>query len=137
MLSSWPTYTPSLTNLTIGNGTIAAAYVQIGKTTHCRGLITLGSTSSVTGAASFALPVTAVSFYNTNYIVTLGTMTSQDVSATTSYLGYVLSLTTTTAIFVWQNTATANSTWALSSNTVPFTWATGDTISWDITYEAA
>ena len=57
-LGTYTSWTPTLTNITIGNGTVTAAYVQIGKHIHAQIRITLGSTSTVGGNPGFSLPVT-------------------------------------------------------------------------------
>jgi hypothetical protein len=58
---AWTGYTPTFTNITLGSSTSAFTYVQIGKTVHVRGRLSFGAGSSVTGAVSISLPVTAVS----------------------------------------------------------------------------
>src|SRR6185369_9654216 len=60
--SAWGSWTPSWTNLSVGNGTVVAKYVQIGKTVFARLSLVLGSTSTVTGPVIFSLPVTSVTY---------------------------------------------------------------------------
>lgn len=60
----WQDYTPTITGVTIGNGTVTARYWQRGKTVVAEALITLGSTSAVTGAVTITLPVTAARSQN-------------------------------------------------------------------------
>ncbi len=55
----WDTYTPSLTNLTLGNGSRLGRYLRVGKTIHFRVQITGGSTTAATGAVAIGLPVAA------------------------------------------------------------------------------
>ena len=58
---SWTTFTPTWTNFTLGNGTVdRAAYEQIGRSVDVYVRVTLGSTSSVTGAITLTLPVTEI-----------------------------------------------------------------------------
>ena len=57
--AAWTSYTPTLTGITIANGTIVAAYRQIGKTIEVQGLITAGTSTTYSGAFSVSLPVTA------------------------------------------------------------------------------
>lgn len=53
----WQSYTTTLTNLSIGNGSVSASFTYIaGKTVAYRILIVLGSTSSVTGHVAFTTP---------------------------------------------------------------------------------
>jgi hypothetical protein len=51
-------WTPTLGNITLGNGTVVARYQQIGKTVNFRFNLTFGTTTSITGNAHFFLPVT-------------------------------------------------------------------------------
>lgn len=53
----WTSWTPTWTNLTLGNGTQTAFYTQIGKTVFYRVQIVFGTTSSIAGATAFTLPV--------------------------------------------------------------------------------
>jgi hypothetical protein len=125
--AAWTSYTPTTTNITIGNGTWASSYIQIGKTVHLKVRFTLGSTSAITGAATFSLPVTATGFgYGT-----------ANLNAGSNYFG--VSVISGTANVV-ANAINAAGTYAVGSSTsatVPATWATGHIISLSITYEAA
>lgn len=60
---AWQSYTPALTNFTLGNGTMTAKYVQTGKTVNFRIIISFGSTTTVGSSPRFSLPVTANSDY--------------------------------------------------------------------------
>jgi hypothetical protein len=51
---AWAAYTPTFTNLTIGNATVVARYMQVGKTLHIRLAIVGGTTT-----AFVAAPMTA------------------------------------------------------------------------------
>jgi hypothetical protein len=56
-ITSW---TPTFTNLTVGNGTLnAAEYQRIGNLVFCYIQFTMGSTSAVTGDVHFTLPIGA------------------------------------------------------------------------------
>jgi hypothetical protein len=55
---TWTTWTPTLGNITLGNGTVTARYQKIGKTVNFRFNITFGTTTAVTGGAHFFLPIT-------------------------------------------------------------------------------
>jgi hypothetical protein len=125
--SAWTTYTPTTTNITVGNGTWSSSYIQLGKTVHIRVRFTLGSTSAITGAATFSLPITAAGFaYGT-----------ANLNAGSNYQG-VAAISGTTNVVA--NAVNAAGTYAVQSSTnatVPATWATGHTISISLTYEAA
>jgi hypothetical protein len=60
--TAWTSYTPtwtgSTTNPSLGNGTLSAAYIQIGKTVHFRINLTMGTTTTYgSGIWRFTLPV--------------------------------------------------------------------------------
>lgn len=126
---AWNAFTPSLTNMTIGNGTLACYWIQIGKTIHARGRLTWGSTTSVAGAISIGLPATASS--NGSFTGSL-TMRAGGVD----YLGYIAPTTTTIAVSAVGSAGTyANR--VTTSATIPGTWTSADNITFSITYEAA
>jgi hypothetical protein len=53
---AWTAYTPSLTGVTIGNGTVGGYYRLVGKTLTLRVYLTFGSTTAFTGSVSVGLP---------------------------------------------------------------------------------
>ena len=129
----WSSYTPTFTNFTLGNGTINFTYVQIGKTVHVRGLITLGSTSSVTGSIIFSLPVSQAT---TLSAPALGN-TRMAESGASAWAGIVLAQSPTTVNCVTTNVAGTYPLITSTGSTVPFTWGTADTLTANITYQAA
>jgi hypothetical protein len=121
-------YTPTLTNITQGNGTLSARYVLINNFVHYEGKFTFGSTSAITGTPEIALPfVAAQSFQVTGNVVYAD-------SGTATYMGFPLSVGTTTAILFIQNFATAYGSEVAVSATVPFTWGVNDSITWSFKY---
>ena len=123
-------YTPTLANLTLGNGTLTAKYGQTGKIVTVYFNFTLGSTSSVGSNPSITLPVSAADIYNTAkvFLADYGTVTfwgnAWNGDATTVYLE------------VDRADATYLKTAAITS-TVPHTWAVNDSIAFTLTYLAA
>jgi hypothetical protein len=132
---AWVSYTPTLTNMTLGNGTVTAAYAQIGKTIHVRFRFVLGSTSSIaaSGQKSISLPFAArASIYSQFDVV--GTA-SANISGTSPLAP--LHLTPTLVLIAAQGTA---GTWINTvdiTNTIPATWTTNNTLTMNLTYEAA
>ena len=125
---AWAAYTPTLSGITLGNGALTARWSRHGRTVHCAGRITLGSTSSVTGNVAVGLPTSVSTGFNTIY-ATLGTG-----MAAKSGAGTVEIVTATIA-----SSASAflrRSNGAAISPGVPFAWASGDEITWNLTYEA-
>ena len=121
-------YTPTYTNLTIGNGTVTARYGQSGKFVTVNWKLLLGSTSSVSGAVTVSLPVTAT---NTNAV---GNVYMLD-AATAEYLG-IVKLESTTSMKILTPQFASNINAGLSSS-FPMTWATNDEIRITLVYEAA
>lgn len=130
----WQSWTPTWTGLTVGNATVSAKYVQVGKTVNFRLTVTFGTTTSIaSGNTRFSFPVTASSDYMQYAII--GTGTAND-SSTTYYFLYPAWFSTTECVLENMNGATA----PVLNNTdtdEPFTWATGDQIAVTGTYEAA
>lgn len=131
--AAWQSWTPTWTNLTVGNSTVVANYIKIGKTVRFRLSLTLGSTGSVGSNPIFTLPVASVSSYVANMpigslILTNGTLKNF-------------------APLTWASTTTANVTYTQADgtylavggpiSTVPFTWATGHQVLVCGEYEAA
>lgn len=130
----WQSYTPTWTNLTVGNGTVTAKYARIGKTVILRIKFVMGGTSVMGSSPTFSLPVTAISEYNSRYSV--GSLYLEDAGVAAYYGAMELSNTTTGA----PNTFGTGGTYASSagvSAAVPFTWGTGDFFNGTLVYEAA
>lgn len=134
--SAWTSYTPSWTNLTAGNGTVACAYVKVGRLVQVRIKFTLGSTSSVGTIPELSLPASFASAY-TN-ITPVGKCVLYDLSADGVFYGMIIPSTglSTARVFV-DNVAGTYAIPGLVTSTAPFTWATGDRIEAMFRYEAA
>ncbi len=136
VLGTYTAYTPTLGQITIGNGTIETKYCRVNNFVHYYGKITFGSTTSITGSnGNFTLPLTAdVAATNVSYA--MGTCYFYDVSTGAFYSGAPTMANSTT---VYGGITTANGTytqWGGWSSTAPFTWATGDFYTFNITYKA-
>ena len=134
--AAWSSWTPTWTNLTLGNGTVTAAYAQIGKMVFCRLAIVFGSTTSISGDVIFSLPVTRAAYGGSANVTPLGQANFFD-SPSAGYQGLVQNASTTTASIRALNTASTYLTNVLLSSTVPFTWATSDELAVEFFYEAA
>ena len=130
---AWNSWTTTLSNGALGNGTIVSTYKQVGKTVFFKLLWTLGSTSSISGFVSFTLPVTAASTAMDNANSIIGTVSMRDDSASALNIGAVR-YTSTTSASILRNTG---DTYAAISATTPFTWATSDVLWCQGLYEAA
>jgi hypothetical protein len=124
---AWLSYTPTWTNLTVGNGTVVANYVRVGSMVTYAGKITVGSTTSISGFVLVSLPITAQDSFMD------GSARYSD-DGTRSYVGSVsISASGTTLGFTHSESGGFGS-W---NATNPFTIAANDLISWNITYQAA
>lgn len=132
-IGTWTTWSPTWTNLTVGNGTVTAQYSQINKVVHLRASVTFGSTTSISGSVTFTLPVTASSTASTtgHGVAQFGD------TGSASYLGVARVSTTTTGQLVAPNSSLTYVSLSALSSTVPFTWGNTDTINLTLAYEAA
>lgn len=125
---AWTSFTPSWTNLTVGNATNTGAYAVVGKTCFFRCKITLGSTSSVGSNPTLTLPVTGKvgdesGLFNINLN---GAYFAQGYMSSTTVLQMRL-----------LNSAGTYATWALVTSTAPVTWAATNYIVVSGAYEIA
>jgi hypothetical protein len=127
---TYSAWTPSYTNLSVGNGTEVARYAQSGKFVHCIYSLTFGSTTSISGGITISLPQTAAQ--------AVGSTTAFfDDAGTAGYTG-MIQMTSTTAVAVYYiGAATAYTQFFNLSSSLPFTWTTGDKIAFQLSYEAA
>jgi hypothetical protein len=125
--AAWTSFTPTLTNVTVGNGVHDSAYLKIGRLIIIRYSFTLGSTSSVAGAPVFSLPVG----------VSLSGMplASQCLFVDAGGLRYPGVVEDNLSLVVCQAVSTSGSyaVQVAPTATIPFTWATGDKIIVGIT----
>lgn len=134
---AWSSWTPTLTNLTLGSGTVTAVYQRVGRTIHFRFSFLLGSDSAVGETPTFSLPVAVAASYtvgNQGDFVGRGAHIDQ---GTANYDAAGLLTDTTTLRLLRADASGASSAWGAISSTVPFTWASTDRIFISGTYEAA
>ena len=133
-IGEWIDYTPTWTNLTVGNAVQDFRYIKINNFISVVGVITLGSTSSVGSAPTFTLPQTAVTYASANERYGIGILED---TGTEAYDCWVLGSSTTTArLRVPLASGTYINSTAINSTT-PFTWVSGDRISVNFIYEEA
>ena len=116
-----------MTNITIGNGTIACAYQRVGRKIDARYQITWGSTTSGSGTATFALPVAAHAIYAINSCIGQANVVAGGVE----YGGWTATIITGATTFGLSNAS------GFVSESGPGLFTTGDLYSIHITYEAA
>lgn len=131
---AWTTYSPSLTNLTQGNGTLSARYIQIGKTVFVRIKFTLGNTSAVGTVPSLTLPVTPNAAYSSqDLVVGWGLCVAGGTQAEIP----VLITSTTASPYLLSAASTYLGPTANITSTTPGTWTTSDFFHIQFVYEAA
>jgi hypothetical protein len=129
---TWQAWTPTTTNITVGNGTLTARYSKTGKTVSFYFKLLFGSTSSIGASTpSFTLPSTPAAT-GLNYAWRGGAFDA----GTNFYLlhaendGNIASTRVTKADGTY-------ATGALITSTVPMTWANTDVLTYEGTYEEA
>lgn len=125
----WQAWTPTYTNLTIGNGTVVARYQQIGKTINFEFYFSMGSTSAMGTTPQITMPVTPKYYAKTfdMYIQDAGTqffIGTADTFDSKFYPTVILTNTTYAQV-------------SYLSATTPMTWTTSDNFSIRGSYEAA
>jgi hypothetical protein len=136
-LTAWTSYTPTWTSdsstPSIGNGSLAGRYKQIGKTVFFSMKLTYGSTTTGgAGAWMFGLPVTA---YDANYqfavsilnsgLAWYGAIANGNYKNSTSYFSIIHQNDTQTTV------------WGGVTAGAPFTFGSQDTLTVSGSYEAA
>ena len=129
---TWQAWTPSLTNITLGNGTIVARYALIGDLVVAQFQFTLGSTSAMGTNGEVSAPVTMVSSLDN---MPIGVCAAHDLAASL-YLGSVLEVGGKLRPAVGVASGTYVTASGLSA-TIPMTWTTDDLLTFTVVYEAA
>lgn len=131
--SDWAmqTWSPTYSNITVGNGTVNAGYIQMGKLVFWRWSLVLGSTSAIGANPTINLPITMKSILGNNIRQLAGILndaSAGDWNAISSYA-------TASTIRIDYDDGTGGTNQV--SATAPFTWVTTDRIDLMGWYEAA
>lgn len=129
-VNAWTAYTPTFTNLTVGNGTVNAFYSKIGKTVLVRLRFVFGSTSSISGELQATLPFPNVgtSLYSPQKV--------RYFCGGVDFIGDCFVVNTT----FFMRVGLANTTYLQSASlsaTVPLTWGTNAEINAFLVYETS
>jgi len=124
----WTTFTPTISGITLGNGTKTGSYCQIADTTFFRVVVTFGSTTSITSNIDLTMPTTPVGYSTFDYFNT--NAQAYDSSTTTFFpsTGNLAVSSTVVRLLLSKSNGTFVQSFDYIS-TEPFTWATGDTLS--------
>ena len=135
-LGAWTTWSPSYTNITAGNATVVARYVQIGNLVVASFSFILGSTSAIGTGPAVSTPVAVASTTATD-VNPAGPAYINDATAGL-FVGSIRLLASLDRFLISVNLASGThvSTAGITS-TVPMTWTTSDSIQFVATYEAA
>lgn len=126
VLGAWVSYTPSNSNITVGNGTQTAAYMLIGKTCHVRWRLSFGSTTAFATSARVGLPFAPVANQ-------AGVANHAD-SGGRIFPGSCLAATSDSRAPLYHPESTNN---GQVNATAPFTWGSGAVCTMSVTYEIA
>lgn len=135
--TAWTSWTPTWTNVTIGNAVVVGSYIQVGKLVIARLSVVWGNTTSASGNTRFSLPVTAATYAGTANVGYIGYGTMYDV---TGALVYDTNLTLTSTTVAGIVAKAANGTWVTNATVThasPVTWADTDEWNWTLIYEKA
>ena len=126
----WTSFTPSWTNLTVGNGTVSAHYSIVNKILFVRVKFTMGSTSSMGDPLRMTLPASLTQNTDAQESIGWAQLTDTGVASYTGFVNVSSSTQVTIAVI------NASSTYGQTNNvngTRPFTFATGDTVAFEFT----
>ena len=133
LFAAWTVWTPTYSNITVGNATVTAKYLKVGRMVTGGIHIQFGSTSAVTGDAFITLPVPAASgalvaatahYYNPTGTTAGWALGAYEISGSNLYLRAPLATGTYLGF-------------ASLSATIPGTWQTNSQIRVQFTYESA
>lgn len=133
--SDWQSWSPTLTNLTLGSGgTVIAYYREVGKSVDFYFDFTFGTGSAVGTDPSFSLPVPVSGMYpvgNSSSFPGFSVL----LDASVNWKQAMMQLTSTTVVkfFYWNSVGSAQQITA----TVPHTWNAGDKFIASGTYRRA
>ena len=137
VIGTYTAYTPTWTNLTVGNGVVSSAYCRVNDFVHVHGKFTFGSTSAITGTVIANFPVNVNGAF-TNDAAIYGIAQYRDLSTNAIYPG-VAAFAGNDTVFTLR-VQVASGTYLTQggvTGSAPFTWATGDFMAWNLYYRAA
>jgi hypothetical protein len=128
------TWTPSWSQITLGNATSSGHYTKIGDVVYATAKLVYGSTSSLGSGNVIA---SNLPFTSANKDVPWGVVNILD-QGVAGYIGSCRILPNTANVDLFVNDAFSTYVRNVRVTTgVPMTWATGDTLEFSITYHAA
>jgi hypothetical protein len=131
---TWTSFTPTWTNLTVGNGALTARYIKNGGLVNFSLVLVFGSTTSISGRVRVSWPVAPI---NTAAAQTAQVNVQYEEAGNAPWFGQFFSQGAGTSDYeiLAMNTSGTYSYATVLSSTVPFTWGTGDYIFISGSYE--
>lgn len=136
-VTGWTSYTPTWTNLTVGNGTLTAAYRDNGNMIDVQMRLIFGSTTSISGSPSFTLPFNAQTSDIDTYRAG-GRYLDSGVRDILSY--FQVKTSTATCVYAYTNFNVTGVNYEIMSNigaSDPWVWTTNDQITAFFSYRKA
>jgi len=127
-------YTPTFTNISIGNGVSTWKYTRVNNNILLLGSIVFGTTTAVTGLITITFPIAADTTTNTAIV---GIASAQDTGTGTFPLSIYQLSTNALGLYAIGSAGTNLGPLAATSATVPYTWANTDEIRVNLMYKAA
>ena len=127
VITDWESYTPTLTNVTLGNGSQEWSYRRVGSDIEITGEVSFGSTSSISGNIIFSLPsgysldLTKYADSNDSGVKVFGSAVPRTGSGTLDTYSVYSSGSDSFLVQGMKNDGTTD-TW---DATFPLTWGTG------------
>lgn len=119
-------YTPTLTDITLGNGSITGRFIRIGQIFFWNAILVWGTTTTYSGGSpQIGTPFTGLSGLNVAMSL-YGSYT--DTSAGTSYFANLVAGSASSTLLTTFSTTSAQSGNTPITNTLPFTWANTDIV---------
>jgi len=136
--TTWQTYTPSLTNITLGNGSLTGCeYFRTGKKCSVKFRLKFGTTTGMGTDPTISLPLTSAALNATANIPILGWGQYFDISGGSPFPCAVEHASTTTATI---RAFAANGTFLtpqVITAATPFAFAVNDELAGDFEYDLA
>jgi hypothetical protein len=129
---AWTSFTPTLTNMVLGNGTASAKYCQIGKVVFVFFSFVFGSTSTMSNYPGVTLPIAPVAYAG----LLNGNVYMLD-SGTAEYYGVVYNDSGVRGTFFAQSASGSYVRDAIVGANIPMTWGTNDKLQASFWYEVA
>lgn len=125
-LGTWTSFTPSWTNLTLGNGSVSAAYLQVNKLLFVTVKVTLGSTSSLGDPVRMTLPNSLTQDTASQDLVGITSLGDTGVAGYQGFIGVTSSTQVTPYVL---NVGSTYASLNTITSTRPFTFGNTDTIA--------